>query len=436
MWVPIAIGCITCVAMILSILFFPKLRLGKIKIDTYWIITLIGAVFMLIFGGTDIAIVGKALVADTAVNPLKILVLFLSMTILSIYLDELGFFRFLANLTLKHARTGQKKLFFYLYVTVSVLTVFTSNDIIILSFTPFICYFAKNAKINPIPYLAAEFVAANTWSMALIIGNPTNIYLATASGIGFAEYILYSIFPTLFGGTVAFLALLLLFRKKLKQPLQAEAETVVIEDKLSLWVGIVHLAVCTVLLVISSYIGIEMWIVSVCVVGSLLIFTAVIAIFRRKKPVALLGCLKRTPYQLIPFVLSMFVIIVVLSDAGVTQKIGEVMGSDLPILKYGVASFFASNLINNIPMSVLFSSIIASTGGAAGLPAVFATIIGSNIGAFFTPIGALAGIMWGSIITKYDVKFGYLDFLKMGIIVAVPTLFASLGGLWLATAIL
>jgi len=422
--------------MILSILFFPKLRLGKIKIDTYWIITLIGAVFMLIFGGTDIAIVGKALVADTAVNPLKILVLFLSMTILSIYLDELGFFRFLANLTLKHARTGQKKLFFYLYVTVSVLTVFTSNDIIILSFTPFICYFAKNAKINPIPYLAAEFVAANTWSMALIIGNPTNIYLATASGIGFAEYILYSIFPTLFGGTVAFLALLLLFRKKLKQPLQAETETVVIEDKLSLWVGIVHLAVCTVLLVISSYIGIEMWIVSVCAVGSLLIFTAVIAIFRRKKPAALLGCLKRTPYQLIPFVLSMFVIIVVLSDAGVTQKIGEVMGSDLPILKYGVASFFASNLINNIPMSVLFSSIIASTGGAAGLPAVFATIIGSNIGAFFTPIGALAGIMWGSIITKYDVKFGYLDFLKMGIIVAVPTLFASLGGLWLATAIL
>ena len=435
MWVPVIICCITCVLMICSILFFPKLKIGKISLDTYWLITIAGAIFALIFGGADIAKVGQALIADTAINPLKILVLFISMTILSIYLDELGFFRFLANAALKRAKTGQKKLFLYLYITVSVLTVFTSNDIIILSFTPFICYFAKNAKINPIPYLAAEFVAANTWSMALIIGNPTNIYLATASGIGFLEYVKYSIFPTLFAGLVAFGALFLIFRKKLKEPMHAEAETVVIEDKLSLWVGIVHLAVCTVLLAISSYIGLEMWIVAFCSAGSLFIFTAVIAIVRKKKPIHLLGCLKRTPYQLIPFVLSMFVMIVVLADAGATEIIADVMGADLPILKYGVASFFASNLINNIPMSVLFSSIIEASGGTAGIPAIFATVIGSNVGAFFTPIGALAGIMWGAIIGKHETKFGYLDFLKIGVTVALPTLFAALGGLLIAVSI-
>lgn len=432
---PVIVCCITCVLMILAILFFPKIKLGKIRLDTYWLITIVGAAVTLLVSSTDIATVGKALIADTAINPLKILVLFLSMTILSIYLDELGFFRFLANAALKRARTGQKKLFLYLYITVSVLTVFTSNDIIILSFTPFICYFAKNAKINPIPYLAAEFVAANTWSMALIIGNPTNIYLATASGIGFLEYVKYSIFPTLFAGIVAFGALMLLFNKKLKEPMQAEPETVVIADKLSLWVGIAHLAVCTVLLAISSYIGLEMWIVAVCAAGSLFIFTGVISIVRKQKPVALFGCLKRAPYQLVPFVLSMFVMIVVLGDVGVTAVIGEFLGSSLPILKYGAASFFASNLINNIPMSVLFSSIIQSTDGAAGLNAIFATVIGSNIGAFFTPIGALAGIMWSSIIGKHDLKFGYLDFLKIGVTVAIPTLFAALGGLWLAVTI-
>jgi len=421
--------------MILSILFFPKLRLGKINIDTYWLITVAGAVATLIFGGADIAEVGGALIENTAVNPLKILVLFLSMTILSIYLDELGFFRFLANFALMRARTGQKKLFLYLYLTVSVLTVFTSNDIIILSFTPFICYFAKNAKINPIPYLVAEFVAANTWSMALVIGNPTNIYLATASGIGFLEYLKYSILPTIFGGAVALGILYLLFNKKLKEPMQAETEKVVIEDKLSLWIGVVHLAVCTVLLAISSYIGIEMWIVSLIAVGSLFLFNAVIAVCRRKKPCALLGCIKRAPYQLIPFVLSMFIMIVVLTDSGVTELIGEAFGSDLPILKYGTASFFTANIINNIPMSVLFASVIKSVGSVAGLPAVYAAIIGSNLGAFFTPIGALAGIMWNSMIGKYDVKFGYFDFLKTGVIVAVPTLLASLGGLFLATVV-
>ena len=435
MWVPIVICCTTCVAMICSILFFPKVRLGKVRLDTYWLITIVGAVFALIFGGAELSKVGEALIADTAINPLKILVLFLSMTILSIYLDELGFFRYLANVALKRAKSGQKKLFLYLYITVSILTVFTSNDIIILSFTPFICYFAKNAKINPIPYLAAEFVAANTWSMALIIGNPTNIYLATASGIGFLEYIKYSIIPTVFGGIVAFGALFLIFRKKLAEPMNAEIEDVVITDKLSLWVGIVHLAVCTVMLAVSSYVGIEMWLVSLCAVGSLFIFTGVISIVRRQKPQELIGCLKRAPYQLVPFVLSMFVMIVVLADAGVTEKIAELMGSDLPILKYGVSSFFASNLINNIPMSVLFSSIIEASQGTAGIAAIFATVIGSNVGAFFTPIGALAGIMWGSIISKHNTKFGYLDFLKIGVTVALPTLLASLGGLWLAVSV-
>lgn len=153
---------ITCVVMILSILFFPKIKIGKFRIATYWIVTTVGAGILLACGQVSVRKVGSMLVADTAVNPVKILVLFLSMTILSVFLDELGFFRYLASAVLKKAKTRQTKLFLYLYITVSVLTVFTSNDVIILSFTPFICYFAKNAQIDPTPYLAAEFVAANT----------------------------------------------------------------------------------------------------------------------------------------------------------------------------------------------------------------------------------------------------------------------------------
>jgi arsenical pump membrane protein len=80
-------------------------------------------------------------------------------------------------------------------------------------------------------------------------------------------------------------------------------------------------------------------------------------------------------------------------------------------------------------MSVLFSSILAN--GSAGISAVYATIIGSNLGAFFTPIGALAGIMWSNMIGKQGIKFGYLSFLKLGIIIAIPTLLSALFGLYL-----
>lgn len=434
MLAPVIIAIFVCVLMIASVLFFPKLKLGKIELNTYWIVTLIGAVIVFASSSTDIRIIGKALIADSDINPLKILILFLCMTVLSIFLDELGFFKKLAQLALKRSKRGQKSLFFSLYAIVSLLTVFTSNDVIILSFTPFICYFAKNAKINPLPYLAAEFVAANTWSMALIIGNPTNIYLATSAGIGFVEYLKYSIFPTLFGGTVAFVMLYLLFRKKLREPLYCVTDEVKIEDKFLLWVGIAHLIVATVLLAISSYIGLQMWIASLATVGSLVIIVLVSSLIRKKKPKQLCKSFLKIPYAIIPFVLSMFVIVIVLDNVGVTETIGKFLGGDMQILKYGSLSFLFANLVNNIPMSVLFSSIITRSG-AAGLSALFATIIGSNIGAFLTPIGALAGIMFSSIANKHGVKFGYADFLKIGFTVAIPTLFASLGGLWLAMAI-
>ena len=77
-------------------------------------------------------------------------------------------------------------------------------------------------------------------------------------------------------------------------------------------------------------------------------------------------------------------------------------------------------------MSVLFCSIIEPLSGAVQTQAVFATVIGSNLGAFLTPIGALAGIMWQNILRHHGIKFGYVDFLKIGTTVAIPTLMAAL----------
>jgi arsenical pump membrane protein len=74
-------------------------------------------------------------------------------------------------------------------------------------------------------------------------------------------------------------------------------------------------------------------------------------------------------------------------------------------------------------------------GESASYPAVFATIIGSNMGALFTPVGALAGIMWSSILNRHGLKFGYKNFLKMGVTIAIPTLITALLGLWLSLTI-
>lgn len=428
----VSVAAITAAAMIISVLFFPKIKIGKKFIDSYWIITLIGAVILVIFKG-DVNKIISALTADTSVNPIKILVIFISMTILSIFLDELGVFRFLAEASLKKAGKSQIKLFITLYLTVSVLTVFTSNDVIILSFTPFICYFARNAKIDPIPYLAAEFVAANTWSMALIIGNPTNIYLCSAFGVDFITYLKTMALPTIAAGGVSLALLILVFGKKLKTPIEnQEIEThTTLSDKPSLILGVATLSICTIFLAVSSYLKIEMWIVCLSAVAVLFVGVTVISLLRKKVSVPAINSVKRAPWQIIPFVLSMFVMIIILADSGVTEAVYKALGEEHVVLKYGVLSFLSSNVINNIPMSVLFCEILKGLSSASLNGGVFATVIGSNLGAAFTPIGALAGIMFGSILSLHGIKFGYKDFLKIGVTVTLPSLVCSLVALML-----
>ena len=84
-------------------------------------------------------------------------------------------------------------------------------------------------------------------------------------------------------------------------------------------------------------------------------------------------------------------------------------------------------------MSVLFSSIINSSHVVQNMyqMSVYSAIIGSNLGAFFTPVGALAGIMWLSILSKNGVKFSFKNFIMDGSIISIPTLFVTLSVLHL-----
>ena len=70
-----------------------------------------------------------------------------------------------------------------------------------------------------------------------------------------------------------------------------------------------------------------------------------------------------------------------------------------------------------------------SYGGQTG--ALFAAVIGSNIGAFLTPVGALAGIMWMAMLKNHGVNLSFGKFTAIGAAVAVPTLLAALAGLLL-----
>ena len=417
----IVISSITFISVILSILLFPHIRIGRFRLDTYWIIALIGAIVLLACSFAPIEDVWSQLTSKTSINPIKILVLFFSMTTISVILDELGLFRYLASVASSKAKEKQIFLFLMFYLLTSVLTIFTSNDVVILTLTPFICFFSKRSKINPIPYLVAEFVAANTWSLMFVIGNPTNIYLATSYSITFVSYLKVMAVPTVVGGLVELGLLLLLFRKSLRQPIQSNELIYHVDDKIPVFIGVGNLAVCLTFLVISSYINIGMWLISLICASVLVIFMIIYSCFKKTTFLHLKETARRLPYQLIPLFLSMFVIVVALNTQGISEVLSKKLGSSNSIWVYGYSSFLASNLINNIPMSILFANLTPN------VEAVYAAIIGSNIGAFLTPIGALAGIMFTSLVAKNNIRFRFIDFIKYGVIISVPVITVILG---------
>ena len=419
---PLVIIILTIISIICSILYFPTVKIKNVCFSSYWPIALIGAVLLLLTNSVSIETVINSFTADNSLNPLKILILFISMTILSIFLDEVGFFKYIATKATKILNGSQVKLFIGFYLLISLLTIFTSNDIIILTFTPFICYYAKNNKINPIPYLVAEFIAANTWSMALIIGNPTNIYLASAFQIGFIEYLKVMFIPTFTASITSLTILYLLFRKQLQNKMEQVLEQEDIKiNKTLLTIGLLHLISATILIAIASYINLEMWIITLCFAISLLLSTTIYTLIKKENFSIIIKTLKRAPYSLIPFVLSMFVIVLALNDTGITAKLSNFFNSLNPIYSFGIGGAIAANLINNIPMSVLFANMSFTS-----CTSIYASIIASNIAAYITPVGALAGIMWMSLLKTYKVNFTFKNFVYYGIITGIPTLIITL----------
>lgn len=412
-----------------------RLRNREIRIESYFLGALLGPVLLILFGLLNYKQIAEAMNGSGGLNPIGILVLFLSMVFMSIFLDITGFFAYCARLALKYSRASGRRLFFTIYAIVSILTIFTSNDIIVLTFTPIIYHFTRDSGMDPKPYLIAEFFAANTWSMMLYIGNPTNIVIASAFGIDFNTFTSHMLLPTVAGGVTNALLLYLLFRKDINRSLSKimqEKPSEAITDMPGAILGVLILSACIVLLSIGPYLNIEMWKVSLffaLALLAILIARDFYASLLRKSKKTVAKVSQRVPWSVVPFILSLFVTVEALRIYGITGEVAEVLNdlfTDISTtsLFYGFASALSANVLNNIPMTVAFVPLIEGEGH--WLVAAMATVVGSNIGAEITPLGSLAGIMWLSMLHDRNVEMSFRDFVRYGIAVAPLTLLVTL----------
>ena len=118
--------CISAIIlMLISIIWFPKIKFKSFETQTFYIFPFVAMILIYAFKLIDIEDAMNRLVSSGGMNPLKIIVLFFSMSFISIILDELNFFEYLANKALKKANGSQIKLFIILYLLCSILTIFT-----------------------------------------------------------------------------------------------------------------------------------------------------------------------------------------------------------------------------------------------------------------------------------------------------------------------
>ncbi|KAI5364173.1 putative citrate transporter-like domain-containing protein [Septoria linicola] len=124
------------------------------------------------------------------INPIDIMVFFLTLAYIAISIDASGLIRWLAFKVLQLGGENGHRLFVYLYSFFFLLTCFVGNDPIVLSGTAFLAYMTRvssNIK-HPRAWIHMQFAVANIGSAVLVSSNPTNLVLAGAFEIKFLHY--------------------------------------------------------------------------------------------------------------------------------------------------------------------------------------------------------------------------------------------------------
>lgn len=393
----------------------------------YYLAPVIGCVIIFLLGLMTPADFLKSVTGSGELNfsflsgsgPFSVLVLFLSVTFIAVALDVTGFFEYLAIKVLERVQTSGTKIFIAIYTFTSFLTLFTSNDILILTLTPFLLVFLKNLKVNPLPFLIAEFFAANTLSMGLLVGNPTNIIVGSKYGIDFITYAKVMLIPSLVAGVSVFLLLYALFRKDITVKCKPGKLPKVHMNRWSA-IGVFLLAGALLSLAIVSEFNILLWQVAFLWALTALIVFSVSGYMMK--------IIRKMPWEIIPFVLGFFAIVYAFEINGLADVGRSISVSDPLISLFGVGllSTFAANFFNNIPMTVFFSSLISGFPVSAQPGAAYALAMGSNLGANLTPIGALAGIMWLRILRQGRIKISFVRFASYGLRVILPAALLTL----------
>ncbi|KAJ6588446.1 hypothetical protein B0H19DRAFT_206775 [Mycena capillaripes] len=230
------------------------------------------------------------IVGTEGVKPYNILILFFSLAYMAITLDISGVLQAAAFWVSNKGGTRGRRLYFYFYVMLTLFSALVGNDPVILSGTVFLIYYTRGVDLEPLPWLIAEFASANTASMVLVVGNPTNVVVCEGFGINFAAFTLYTILVFLACNVACYFALAFQFRDvkhipREMKPIEKFDVRQAIRDPVSACVGSALLFCCIVVIMVVSFFKVDVWKISLPFAGAKFIFDLVWDYIHPKAPV-------------------------------------------------------------------------------------------------------------------------------------------------------
>ena len=368
---------------------------------------------------------------------------FIAIIIISLLLDEAGFFKWIALHVARFAKGNGHWLFAFIVLLGAVVSAFFANDGAALILTPIVIAILLALRFSPdttLAFIMAAGFIADTASLPLVVSNLVNIVSADFFKVPFDRYALVMVPVNLVSVLASLLLLYGFYRKDIPNAYALEwvdEPNSAITDKATFTTGWVVLAALLFGFFVFEPMGVPISVIAGLGAAVLL----AVATMGKKLPI--LSVVKNAPWQIVIFSLGMYLVVYGLKNAGLTDYLAtllqglEQQGLFVATVGTGFLSAILSSVMNNMP-TVLIQAL-AIDGAHITSPMikeamVFANVIGCDLGPKITPIGSLATLLWLHVLATKNIKVSWGYYFKVGMILTIPVLLATLVALvgWLS----